>query len=244
MESVQRYDKNVSEFSPRGRLYQLEYSDLASIMYGKTCIASKGAETISLIIENRAEKDRQIPGDNLDLVEYGKNFGFICSGYPIDQLLLSQEIIELISGHLIKTNLHFTMEEVVQKVSNMMQYSTQFANKRLKSAKTIFMSTSDERGPQICKCETSGLISYTSFCAIGKKEKELNASFQTRSKKKTIIFKTVEEVIIEPIKILQSVTKDDLKSSDLSIFVNKNNSGFRRLKNQEIDKYLSKLDKY
>jgi len=168
------YDQHITIFSPDGRLFQVEYALKAAQNKNSICILTKNKNSICCMMHIN-----KINENTLDSVfKIYPLSNFICtfhSGFLGDIRMKFKEIKEESLKYFQKFQSPISIDFLAKKISDRNQTFTQYAYMRPLAVRTVILGMDKETGPQIIRCEPSGLCSSHEICAIGEKENLLDS---------------------------------------------------------------------
>lgn len=203
---------------------------------GKDCAVVVGQKKVS---SQALRQDKLLDASSLSsLYHVTPAIGGAFVGLPADCRAMVFRAREKANEFEHENDMPIPLSHLAYKVANINQVFTQHAYMRLHACVGILISIDEEAGPCIYKFDPAGWFTGNKAAVVGTKEQEATNTFEKMLKKKAP--ETVDETITNAILCLQSTLGLDFKASDLEIgLVTTENPNFRRLSEDDIDKYLT-----
>ncbi|KAL7713749.1 Proteasome subunit alpha type [Entamoeba marina] len=216
------YDRQLTIFSPEGRLYQVEYALKATKCENLTTIGICGGDAACIITQKKLP-DRLIdPTTVTHMHRISKHVGCCQSGMYADGKVIAQRSQYNASKFELTYGYEMPISLVAKKTADFAQMLTQHAYMRPFGVSSI--------------SDPAGSVSAFRGCAAGEKEQE---AFNNLEKKKIDKTLTTDQVVLTAIDSLQTVTASEFKASDVEIaLISNENKKFHTLTIQEIEHYL------
>ncbi|KAL7714467.1 Proteasome subunit alpha type [Entamoeba marina] len=230
------YDRQLTIFSPEGRLYQVEYALKATKCENLTTIGICGGDAACIITQKKLP-DRLIdPTTVTHMHRISKHVGCCQSGMYADGKVIAQRSQYNASKFELTYGYEMPVSLVAKKTADFAQMLTQHAYMRPFGVSSMFIGWDDVYGPQLWRSDPAGSVSAFRGCAAGEKEQE---AFNNLEKKKIDKTLTTDQVVLTAIDSLQTVTASEFKASDVEIaLISNENKKFHTLTIQEIEHYL------
>jgi len=235
------YDRHITIFSPEGRLYQIEYALNAVKSVGFTSVALRGKDSVVFVSQKKVQEKLMDPTSVTSMYNITPRIGCVITGMAPDGKALVARCRQIASKFEAENGYEIPVHYLSVKVANIAQVYTQHAYMRPYGVMAFFCSLDDEKGPQLFKCEPSGLCMGQKGCAAGNKDEEANNSLEKIVKKSNCMAPEAEN-IEDAINCLQSVLGQDFKAYDCEVAViSKSRPIFTRLTMDEIDSHLNNI---
>lgn len=197
------YDIFTSQFSPTGRIYQVEYASKALLRSG-TAIGLRGSDGIVLASANLTASPLYETGGNTRTFTIDKHIGAVVAGFlPDARAIVNIARIEASEYRNIYRS-RAPLKNIKQAVGNYVHTLTLFSAFRPYGASLILGSYMPD-GPQLYCIETSGAVAGYFGCAIGK------AAEAARSKMENVDFKntSITQLVKDATRIIYSLHDED-----------------------------------
>eukprot|EP00792_Barthelona_sp_PAP020_P005752 TRINITY_DN2786_c0_g1_i2.p1 TRINITY_DN2786_c0_g1~~TRINITY_DN2786_c0_g1_i2.p1 ORF type:complete len:256 (-),score=62.48 TRINITY_DN2786_c0_g1_i2:15-758(-) len=236
------FDKQITIFSQKGRLYQLEYAYAATKKPGLTSIGLKGENCVVLITQKKVSDKLVDPSFITNLHRIDKHLGMSTTGFSAD----ARTVVMLAKNYMVdfeyKNGYKMSADLLSSKLAERAQLHTQYAHIRPFVCNSMIAGCDDEFGPQLYISSLFGTsISYKA-AALGAKRHEVINLLEKEHTKYGIPV-SEEETIYRGIKVLSQISSSEtnlLLASEVEIgIVTQDNKEFRKLSEAEIDEILT-----
>jgi len=205
------YDLSASQFSPDGRVFQVEYAQKAVENSG-TAIALRGKDCVVFAVEKLVVSKLYEPGTNSRIFTVDRHIGMATAGLLADGRQLAETARAEAASFRQQHGLPIPLKSLNDRVSMYMHAYTLYSAVRPFGSSVIVGSYDEIDGPGIYVIEPSG-ISYGYFgCAIGKAKETAKTEIE---KLKTNDL-TAEQLVKEAGKIIYLV-HDELKDKSFEL---------------------------
>lgn len=234
------YDRQLSVFSPEGKIYQIDYA-LRAARNSTTLsgLVIKGDGCTVAVCQRKAGEKFVDMSFQTSIFSITDKIGCLAVGHTPDCRGLASKARELAASFYKKNGYEISVEYLTHKVGNMFQLYTQQAFHRLYACQAVFFATEAEGGPQLYKVDPAGHYLGYKGAAVGTKEDELCTAVERHLQK---VSETgpgnLEATLITALTMLQNVVSVTLKTTDVEMAVC-GASGFRKLSDAEIENSLS-----
>lgn len=167
---MNKYDRALSIFSPDGRIFQVEYAQLASER-GSPVIFYSDEKTISVAIEKRAESKHRILSDLDKFKEVETNIYVSFAGIHPDSAVILDRIIYIAREYCISNNEKIDIKKLALETSDYIQRYTITGGCRPFGVKLVLFGF-DNTKPIIALIEPDGNYSFYKGGAIGQKSEK------------------------------------------------------------------------
>ncbi|CAB4055787.1 PSMA3 [Lepeophtheirus salmonis] len=216
------YDLYTSQFSPDGRVFQVEYANKAVSSSG-TAIGLRGKDGVVFAAEKIIKSKLYEPSSNPRIFDVNRQIGCVVTGLYSDCRTLADYAGREANDFLSQYGKGVPVKYLTERVGDYMHLYTLYSSHRPFGANVMLGSYDEIQGPQLYSIDPSG-VSYGYWgCAAGKAKEAAKTEIEK------IPFKemTCKELIREAAKIIYVVhdeVKDKLFELELS-WVSKKHGG-------------------
>ncbi|KAI4463943.1 proteasome subunit alpha/beta [Holotrichia oblita] len=205
------YDLSASQFSPDGRVFQVEYA-VKAVENSGTVIALKGKDGVVFAVEKLVTSKLYEPGANRRIFNIDTHVGMAVSGLIAD----ARQIVEIArreaANYRAQYNVCIPLKYLNDRVSMYMHAYTLYSAVRPYGCSVILSSYDDVDGPQMYMIDPSG-VSYGYYgCAIGKAKQ----SAKTEIEKLKLTNMPTKDLVKEAARIVYLV-HDELKDKNFEL---------------------------
>jgi len=239
------YDRQITIFSPEGKLFQVEYAFRAVRGANMTALGIKGKDCVVLVSQKKVASQTSAQEDKLldqsavtSFYHITPTIGGAFLGMPADCRSVVFRAREKASEFQYENGHMIPVSYLAQRIANLNQVYTQHAYMRLQACIGMLIGIDDETGPTLMRFDPSGWYTGNLAAAVGTKETEATSALERLIKNK--VPENVEETVESAISTLQTVIGVDFKPNDIEVsVVSVAHPQMRRLNGEEIDRYLS-----
>ena len=166
------FDRNISVFSPDGKLYQVEYAFKAISNSTNTCIGINSNNECVLITQKKVPLKLMDPLSVSSMYQLDTHIGCCISGLVPDGKLMIARAREEASSFQYEFGYPIPVEILVKKIANTNQMGTQYAGMRLPGAALLVIGYDVEGKQQLFKVDPAGYYAKFKAAASGQKQQE------------------------------------------------------------------------
>jgi len=208
------YDLSASQFSPDGRVFQIEYANKAVENSG-TCLGIRGKDGVVFACEKIVASKLYEKGANRRITNIDTHVGMAAAGLVTDARQLAEIARDEASSYRSDYGSPIPLPHLVSRVSAYMHAYTLYSSIRPFGSTAMLGSWSGEAGPQLYCIEPSGTGYGYWGCAAGKAK----SNAKTELEKLKMAEMTCAELVKEAAKIIYMVhdeVKDKMFELELS----------------------------
>ncbi|KAL1131924.1 hypothetical protein AAG570_011535 [Ranatra chinensis] len=204
------YDLSASQFSPDGRVFQVEYAQKA-IENSGTVIGLRGKDGVVLAVEKLVTSKLYEPGANKRIFTIDKHIGMAVAGLISDARYVVEVARNEAANYRNRYGTSIPLKYLNDRVAMFMHAYTLYSAVRPFGC-SIMLSSYDFDGPEMYMADPSG-VSYGYFgCAVGKAKQ----SAKTEIEKLKLKDLTCKELVKEAARIIYLV-HDELKDKSFEL---------------------------
>jgi len=208
------YDLSASQFSPDGRVFQIEYAGKAVENSG-TAVAIRGKDGVVFAVEKIVTSKLYEKGANRRIFNIDTHIGMAAAGLVTDARQLASIARDEASSYRQDYGSSVPLPQLIQRVSSYMHAYTLYSSVRPFGVTAMIGTWSKDKGAELHCLDPSG-ISYGYWgCAAGKAK----SNAKTELEKIKIQEMTCAELVKEAAKIIYMVhdeVKDKMFELELS----------------------------
>jgi len=208
------YDLSASQFSPDGRVFQIEYAGKAVENSG-TAVAIRGKDGVVFAVEKIVTSKLYEEGANRRIFNIDTHVGMAAAGLVTDARQLASIARDEASSYRQDYGSPVPLPQLTQRVSSYMHAYTLYSSVRPFGATAMLGSWSKDAGAELYCLEPSG-VSYGYWgCAAGKAK----SNAKTELEKLKMMDMNCAELVKEAAKIIYMVhdeVKDKMFELELS----------------------------
>mmetsp|Transcript_28292 Transcript_28292/g.51116 ORF Transcript_28292/g.51116 Transcript_28292/m.51116 type:complete len:245 (+) Transcript_28292:132-866(+) len=234
------YDHHITIFSPRGRLYQIEYAFKAAQSSGLTSVAARGGNAVAMVTQKKVPDRLMDPESVSNMFKITEKIGCMMTGMAADARSQVQRLRYEAAEFKFKYGYDIPVHVLAKRIADISQVYTQQASSRALAVVAILASVDDERGPQLFKVDPAGHYFPYKATASGAKEQEAMNWFE----KKVEEFPGMnsDQTVQCALMCLQSVLSADFKSSEVQVVLMETDQRYRVLTEDEVEAHLTAIN--
>jgi len=208
------YDLYASQFSPDGRVFQIEYA-MKAVENSGTCVGIRGKDGVVFAVEKIVTSKLYEHGANRRIFNIDTHVGMAAAGLVTDARQLAEIARDEASSYRSDYGSPIKLPHLTQRVSSYMHAHTLYSFVRPFGATIMLGTWSKEDGAEMMQIEPSGVGYGYWGCAAGKAK----SNAKTELEKLKVSDKTCAELIKEAAKIIYQVhdeVKDKMFELELS----------------------------
>ncbi|XP_058060234.1 proteasome subunit alpha type-3 [Anopheles bellator] len=205
------YDLSASQFSPDGRVFQIEYAGKAVENSG-TVIGLRGKDGIVLAVEKLISSKLYEPDCGSRIFTIDTSIGMAISGMIADGRAVVDIARQEASNYRQQNNRAIPLKQLIDRLSSYFHAYTLYSAVRPFGVSVILASWSEEKGPEMYMIDPSGVSCGYFGCAVGKAKQ----TAKTEIEKLKLADMTVKDLVLTAGKIIYQV-HDELKDKDFKL---------------------------
>lgn len=234
------HDRQITIFSPEGKLYQIEYSMKAVTNVGTLGIGVRGKGCVCLVSQKKVPDKLMDPSYVTNHYMVTPKIGCMAIGSKPDCKELVDEARRIAFKFQDKNGYAVPVHVLAQKIGKFSQIRTQNAGMRPFGCTLHFSACDDEKGGQLFRCDSAGHTFGWKSVATGPKDQEASNFLEKMLKKNNNGRGTDTQTIRCAIDCLQRVLELDMKPKDLEVSI-VDEKGYRMLQDSEVDDHLTAI---
>nr|VZI32905.1 unnamed protein product [Spirometra erinaceieuropaei] len=204
------YDLSASQFSPEGKVFQIEYAYKAVDNSG-TAVALKGKDGVVFAVENIVLSKLYEAGCTKRIYNIDTHIGMVVAGLQSDAKALVEIARDECSSYRENFGSAIPLKALVERVSMHMHAYTLYSAIRPFGV-SLLLGSYEQDGPHLYVVEPSGISYAYEGCAIGKAKQNAKTELEQLKLKDM----TIQELIKEAAKIIYTV-HDEIKDKSFEL---------------------------
>ncbi|KAJ9591259.1 hypothetical protein L9F63_002192 [Diploptera punctata] len=205
------YDLSASQFSPDGRVFQVEYAHKAVENSG-TVIGLRGKDGVVFAVEKLVSSKLYEPGTNRRIFSIDKNIGMSVAGLISDARQIVETARTEAMNYKAQYGSNIPLRYLNDRVSMYMHAYTLYSAVRPFGCSVILGSFENNTGPLMYMIDPSGVSYGYNGCAVGKAKQ----AAKTEIEKLKLADMTCKELVKEAARIIYLV-HDELKDKQFEL---------------------------
>jgi len=230
------YDMAITQFSPEGRLFQVEYA-IEAVRRGTTAIVCRNKNSVVFAVEKKSSQLQEETLGSEKIFKIDDHIGVAIAGLTADARVLIDRARVQAQINLLNYDERISVKDSTLNICEYKQVFTQNAGVRPFGV-SFLLAGIDGNGTSLYLTDPSGAMwSYYAF-AIGSGATEARAYLEEHYKKDIID----EELKLLPLRALKELMGDKLNKNTCDVaFILKEDKTFRLLSLDEKEELLNKL---
>ncbi|XP_036387048.1 proteasome subunit alpha type-7-B [Megalops cyprinoides] len=232
------YDRAITVFSPDGHLFQVEYAQEA-VKKGSTAVGVRGKNIVVLGVEKKSVAKLQDDRTVRKICALDENVFMAFAGLTADaRIVINRARVEC-QSHRLTVEDPVTVEYITRFISNIKQRYTQSNGRRPFGISSLIVGFDFDGTPRLYQTDPSGTYHAWKANAIGRSAKTVREFLEKNYKDEDVESDT--ETIKLVIRALLEVVQSGSKNMELAVM--KRDEPLKILDPEEIEKYVSDIEK-
>lgn len=233
-----RYDRAITVFSPDGHLFQVEYAQEA-VKKGSTAVGVRGKDVVVLGVEKKAVAKLQEDRTVRKIALLDDHVAMAFAGLTADaRILINRARVEC-QSHRLTVEDPVTLEYITRHIAQLKQKYTQSNGRRPFGLSALLIGFDSDGTPGLYQTDPSGTYHAWKANAIGRSAKTVREFLEKDYSDETV--QSEKETIKLAIKALLEVVQTGSKNIELAVM--RRNQPLKMLENDEIEKYITEIEK-
>ncbi|XP_064622372.1 proteasome subunit alpha type-3-like [Lineus longissimus] len=205
------YDLSASQFSPDGRVFQVEYA-LKAVENSGTAIGIRGKDGVVFGVEKIVTSKLYERGSNKRIFNIDKHIGMAVAGLQADARQLGETARDEASNYRSNFGDAVPLKQLTNRLSMFVHAYTLYSSVRPFGVSAMLSSYSKETGPQLYVLDPSGVSHGYWGCAVGKAKQNAKTEIE-KVKMKDM---TCQQLVKEVAKIIY-IVHDEVKDKNFEL---------------------------
>jgi len=230
------YDMAITQFSPEGRLFQVEYA-IEAVRRGTTAIVCRNKNSVVFAVETKSSELQEKNVGSEKIFKIDDHLGVAIAGLTSDARVLIDRARVQAQVNILNYDEKISVKDSTLNICEYKQAFTQNAGVRPFGV-SFLIAGIDASGPTLYLTDPSGALwNYFAF-AIGSGATEARAYLEEHYKEDM----SDEELKLLPLRTLNELMGDNLNKNTCDVaFILKEDKTFRLLSLDEKEELLNKL---
>jgi proteasome alpha subunit len=226
----------ITQFSPEGRLFQVEYA-IEAVRRGTTAICCRNKESVVFAVEKKSSELQEVLGSE-KIFKIDDHVGVAIAGLTADARVLVDRARVQAQVNLLNYDEKITVKDSTLNICEYLQLFTQNAGVRPFGVSLLIAGIDPDGKTSLFLTDPSGAMwGYKAF-AIGSGATEARAFLEEHYKEDI----SDEELKLLPLRTLKSLMGENLNKNTCDVaFILKDDRKFRLLNLEEKEEILTKL---
>ena len=230
------YDMAITQFSPEGRLFQVEYA-IEAVRRGTTAIVCRNSNSVVFTVEKKSSELQEVIGSE-KIFKVDDHIGVAIAGLTADARVLVDKARVQAQVNILNYDEKISVKDSTLNICEYLQLFTQNAGVRPFGVSFLIAGVDTNGEASLYLTDPSGAMwGYKAF-AIGSGATEARAYLEENYKEDI----SDEELKLLPLRTLKELMGDNLSKDTCDVaFIMKDEAKFKLLSDQEKEDLLSKI---
>ena len=230
------YDMAITQFSPEGRLFQVEYA-IEAVRRGTTAIVCRNNNSVVFTVEKKSSELQEIIGSE-KIFKVDDHIGVAIAGLTADARVLVDKARVQAQVNILNYDEKISVKDSTLNICEYLQLFTQNAGVRPFGVSFLIAGVDSNGEASLYLTDPSGAMwGYKAF-AIGSGATEARAYLEENYKEDI----SDEDLKLLPLRTLKELMGENLNKDTCDVaFIIKDDLKFKLLNNQEKDELLAKI---
>ncbi len=230
------YDMAITQFSPEGRLFQVEYA-IEAVRRGTTAIVCRNSNSVVFTVEKKSSELQEVIGSE-KIFKVDDHIGVAIAGLTADARVLVDKARVQAQVNILNYDEKISVKDSTLNICEYLQLFTQNAGVRPFGVSFLIAGVDTNGEASLYLTDPSGAMwGYKAF-AIGSGATEARAFLEENYNEDI----SDEELKLLPLRTLKELMGDNLSKDTCDVaFIMKDEAKFKLLSDQEKEDLLSKI---
>jgi len=230
------YDMAITQFSPEGRLFQVEYA-IEAVRRGTTAIVCRNSNSVVFTVEKKSSELQEVIGSE-KIFKVDDHIGVAIAGLTADARVLVDKARVQAQVNILNYDERISVKDSTLNICEYLQLFTQNAGVRPFGVSFLIAGVDTNGEASLYLTDPSGAMWGYKAWAIGSGTTEARAYLEEHYKEDI----SDEELKLLPLRTLKELMGDNLNKDTCDVaFIIKDDVKFKLLNEQEKEDLLSKL---
>jgi len=230
------YDMAITQFSPEGRLFQVEYA-IEAVRRGTTAIVCRNNNSVVFAVEKKSAELQEVIGSE-KIFKVDEHIGVAIAGLTADARVLVDRARVQAQVNILNYDEKISVKDSTLNICEYLQLFTQNAGVRPFGVSFLIAGVDTNGEASLYLTDPSGAMWGYKAWAIGSGTTEARAYLEEHYKEDI----SDEELKLLPLRTLKELMGDNLNKDTCDVaFIVKDDVKFKLLNEQEKEDLLSKL---
>ena len=230
------YDMAITQFSPEGRLFQVEYA-IEAVRRGTTAIVCRNKQSVVFAVEKKSSELQEVLGSE-KIFKIDNHIGVAIAGLTADARVLVDRARVQAQVNLLNYDETISVKDSTLNICEYLQLFTQNAGVRPFGVSLLIAGIDSDGKASLYLTDPSGAMwGYKAF-AIGSGASEARAYLEEHFKEDI----NDEDLKLLPLRTLKELMGDNLNKNTCDVaYILKDDEKFKLLNLEEKEELLNKL---
>jgi len=230
------YDMAITQFSPEGRLFQVEYA-IEAVRRGTTAIVCRNNNSVVFAVEKKSAELQEVIGSE-KIFKVDEHIGVAIAGLTADARVLVDRARVQAQVNILNYDEKISVKDSTLNICEYLQLFTQNAGVRPFGVSFLIAGVDTNGEASLYLTDPSGAMWGYKAWAIGSGTTEARTYLEEHYKEDI----SDEELKLLPLRTLKELMGDNLNKDTCDVaFIMKDDVKFKLLNDQEKEDLLSKL---